>query len=151
MRAFIFNVVVLLILSACIENNDPKTLFDQGKFEKSLPLWEKLANTGDSLAQNYVGIQYYLGLGTERNYMQAMEWFEKSAIQGFSDGQYNLAVMYENGQYVQQDYTIAAMWYSLAIEQGNEHARRRMQGLLDEHKLFPNQYNRAKELAKQYR
>ncbi len=151
MRVFIFNIVLLLILSACTESKDPKFLFDQGKYEKSFPLWGVLANEGDSFAQNYIGIHYYLGLGTEKNYKQAKEWFEKSAIQGSADAQYNLAVMYENGQHVKQDYVTAAMWYSLAIVNKNEHARRRMQGLLDEHKLFPNQYNRAKELAKQYR
>ncbi|MBL1142624.1 MAG: sel1 repeat family protein [Proteobacteria bacterium] len=151
MRVFIFDVVFIFLLTSCAENSDPKILFDKGEYDKSLPLWVELATKGDALAQNYVGIQYYLGLGTERNYQQAIEWFEKSATQGFADAQYNLAVMYENGQHVQQDYTIAAMWYSLAIDKENEHARRRMQGLLDEHKLFPNQYNRAKELAQQYR
>jgi hypothetical protein len=150
-RVVIVCVTSILLLAACTESNDPKLLFDQGKYEKSFLLWGALANKGDSLAQNYIGIHYYLGLGTEKNYKQAKEWFEKSAIQGFADAQYNLAVMYENGQYVKQDYVAAAMWYSLAIDLGNEHARRRMQGLLDEHKLFPNQYNHAKELAKQYR
>jgi TPR repeat protein len=140
-----------LTLSACGESHDPKALFDQGQYERSLPLWYEIAEQGDALAQNYLGIQYYLGLGTKRNYRQAKEWFEKSAKQGFVDGQYNLGVMYENGEYVEQNYTTAAMWYSLAIDLGNEHARKRMQAILDEHKLFPNQYNRAKELAKQYR
>lgn len=151
MRVFVLHVIFILLLIACTDSNDPKILFDQGEYEKSFPLWATLANQGDSLAQNYIGIQYYLGLGTERNYKQAKEWFEKSATQGFADAQYNLGVMYENGQHVKQDYTTAAIWYSLAIDNDNEHARRRMQGLLDEHKLFPNQYNRAKELAKQYR
>ncbi len=151
MRIIIYYVIFIFLLTSCTENNDPKVLFEQGKYEKSLPLWAAQANKGDLLAQNYIGIQYYLGLGTEKNYKQAKEWFEKSAIQGSADAQYNLGVMYDNGQYVKQDYVTAAMWYSMAIELGNEHARRRMQGLLDEHKLFPNQYNRAKELAKQYR
>jgi TPR repeat protein len=151
MRVFFFNVFLVFLLAACTESNDPKVLFDAGNYEESFPLWAALANKGDSFAQNYVGIHYYLGLGIGRNYKEAKEWFEKSAIQGLPDAQYNLAVMYENGQHVKQDYTTAAMWYSIAIELGNEKARRRMQGLLDEHKLFPNQYNRAKELAKQYR
>ena len=141
--------IVLILSSACADINDPKILFEKGQYKKAYSLWKSLARDGDSIAQNYVGIHYYLGLGTKRNYKQAKEWFEKSAIQGFVDAQYNLGVMYENGQHVKQNYVTAAMWYSLAID--NEHAGRRMQGLLDEHKLFPNQYNRAKELAKQYR
>jgi uncharacterized protein len=141
----------LILSSACTDINDPKVFFDKGQYKKSYRLWKPLAREGDLLAQNYIGIHHYLGLGTERDYQQAKEWFEKSAIQGSADAQYNLAVMYENGEYVKQDFVTAAMWYSMAIENANEHARKRMQSLLDEHKLFPNQYNRAKELAKQYR
>ncbi len=151
MRVILYSSLFLLIFSACSDSHDPKTLFDQGKYEKSLALWSVLAVQGDALAQNYVGIHYYVGLGTKRNYRQAKEWFEKSAIQGFADAQYNLGAMYENGEHVKQDYTTAAMWYSLAIEQGNDHAEKRMQSILDDHRLFPNQYKRAVELAEQYR
>ena len=147
----IYSSLFILLFSACSESHDPKILFDQGEYEKSLLLWIEQAKQGDALAQNYAGIQYYLGFGTKRNYRQAKEWFQKSAIQGFADAQYNLGAMYENGEYVEQDYTTAAMWYSLAIEQGNGHAEKRMQSILDDHRLFPNQYKRAQELAKQYR
>ena len=150
MRRLIFQII-LLLSSACTETNDPKILFDQGKFEKAFSSWQPFATEGDLVAQNYIGIHYYLGLGTDKNYKYAKEWFEKSAIQGFPDAQYNLGVMYENGESGVQDYMIAAMWYSIAIENGNKHASKRMQGLLDEHKLFPNQYRRAQELAKKYR
>ena len=150
MRVFLFICLFLFAFSACTDSHDPKTLFDQGEYEKSLPLWLELANN-NAMAQNYVGIQYYLGLGTKRNYRLAKQWFEKSAIDGYADAQYNLGAMYENGEYVEQDYTTAAMWYSLAIEQGNTHAQKRMQSILDDHRLFPNQYKRAQELAEQYK
>lgn len=147
----IYSSLFILLFFACSDNQQPKSLFDQGKYEKAFPLWLALAEQGDILAQNYAGIHYYLGLGIKRDHQQAKQWFEKSARQGLADAQYNLAVMYENGEFVQQDYLTAAMWYSLAIEQGNQHAHRRMESILDEHKLFPNQYKRAKELATQYR
>jgi len=152
MRAFlVYVVLILFFVGACSETNDPKILFDKGEYKKAYSLWQPLAKDGDLFAQNYIGIHHYLGLGTKRDYKLAKEWFEKSAKQGFVDAQYNLGVMYENGEFVKQDYMTAAMWFSLALENGNAHAKRRMQALLDEHKLFPNQYNRAKELAKQYR
>lgn len=147
----IYSSLFILFLSACSDSRDPKTLFEQGDYEKSLALWTELAEQGDRSAQNYAGIQYYLGLGIKRNHQLAKKWFEKSAIQGLADAQYNLAVMYENGEFVKQDYLLAAMWYSLAIEQDNKHAETRLQSILDEHKLFPNQYKRATELAKEYR
>lgn len=151
MRVIIYCCVFLLISTSCSKENDPKILFDQGNYEESLPLWIEFADQGDVIAQNYVGIQYYLGLGTQRNYRQAKEWYERSAKQGYADAQYNLGAMYENGEYVEQDYISAAMWYSLAIEQGNGHAEKRMQAILDDHRLFPNQYKRAQQLAEQYK
>lgn len=152
MRAYFVHVLLIFFfVVACSETNDPKIAFETGQYEKAYQLWQPLAFKGDFNAQNYLGIHNYLGLGIKRNYKQAKEWFEKSAMQGHADAQYNLAVMYENGQHVKQDYEMAAMWYSVAIELGNENAKRRRQALLDEHKLFLNQYNRAKELGKQYR
>jgi uncharacterized protein len=140
----------LIILSACTESADPEILFKEGKYKKAYRLWQPLANNGDLLAQNYIGIHHYLGLGKERNYKIAKQWFEKAAENGFADAQYNLGVMYENGEFVKQDYVTAYKWLYLANKNGNKHAANRMQGMAEEHKLFPNQMKRAIELAKDY-
>lgn len=143
-------VAILIILFACAESDDPKVLFEQGKYEKAFKLWLLLANNGNAEAKNYLGIHYYLGLGKKRSYKSAKEWFEKAAKIGFPDAQYNLGVMYLNGEYVKQDYVTAYMWFYLAEQSGNTHASKRMQSMADEHKLFPNQIKRAIELAKEY-
>jgi TPR repeat protein len=148
---FLLLFVIFVFFSACTDVSDPKIFFDKGEYKKAYNLWLPLANKGDLRAQNYIGIHHYLGLGTKRDYKPAKEWFEKAAKQGSANAQYNLGVMYENGEFVKQDYMKAAMWFSIAIENGNEKARRRVQSILDGHRLFPNQYTRAKELAKQYR
>ena len=142
-------VALLIMLSACTGSNDPKKLFDQGKYNEAARLWLPLANTGDPVAQNYIGIIHYLGLGKDRNYKVAMQWFEKSAVSGYADAEYNLGVMYENGESVKKDYVIAYKWFYLANKNGNKNAKKRMQGMAEEHKLFPNQMNRAVELAKE--
>ena len=49
---------------------------------------------------------------------------------------------------VKKDYITAYKWFYLAKENGNFHAEKRMQGMAEEHKLFPNQMKRAVELAK---
>jgi len=141
-------VALLIMLSACTENYDPKILFDQGKYKEAAKLWLPLAKTGDPVAQNYIGIIYYLGLVEDRNYKIAMQWFEKSAVSGYADAEYNLGVMYENGESVKKDYVSAYKWFYLAKENGNTHAEKRMQAMAEEHKLFPNQMKRAVELAK---
>jgi TPR repeat protein len=138
------------LITACGESGDPKALFDKGEYTKAYKQWQPLANNGDLTAQNYIGIHHYLGLGIQRNHKIAKEWFEKAAVNGFADAQYNLAVMYENGEFVKQDYVTAYMWFYLANQNGNTNAPKRMQALAEEHKLFPNQMNRALELAKEY-
>ena len=142
--------ILIFFTVACAEEKDPGILFEQGKYEKAYRMWQPLANNGDRVAQNYLGIHHYLGLGMERNFRLAKEWFEKAAMNGLSDAQYNLGVMYENGEYVQKDYLTAYMWFVIADRNGNSHAARRMQGIADEHKLFPNQIMRAESLAKKY-
>jgi len=144
-------VIFLLSLSlACSQSDNPKHYFDKGQYKKSLILWKSLANNGDLVSQNYLGIQYYLGLGVERNLELAKKWYEKSASQGFADAQYNLGAMYMNGELVEQDFLTASMWFYAASENGNKKAKKRIDSLLNDDKLFPNQYNHAKTLAEKY-
>jgi uncharacterized protein len=141
--------IFLIIISACADTDDPKVLFDKGKYQSAYVLWQPLAKSGDLTAQNYIGIHHYLGLGTSRNLRLAKIWFEKAAIKGFADAQYNLGVMYENGEFVKQDYVIAYMWFYLANQNGNSNAAKHMEGMAEEHKLFPNQMKHAVELSKE--
>ena len=144
-------VILLLFLSlACSQSNDPKHYFDKGQYKKALILWKPLANSGNLVSQNYLGIHYYLGLGVEKNLELAKKWYEKAASQGFADAQYNLGVMYMNGELVEQNFLTASMWFYAASENGNENAKKRIDGLLNDDKLFPNQYNHAKTLAEEY-
>ena len=143
-------VFLLIMLSACDESHDPKILFEQGNYEKSFNLWLPLATNGDTQAENYIAIHYYLGLGRSRDLKIAKEWFEKAAQAGHPDAQYNLGVMYENGESDKKDYVTAYKWFYLAKENGNTHAKNRMQAMAEEHKLFPNQMKHAVEQAKEH-
>ena len=42
------------------------------------------------------------------------------------------------------------MWFYAASENGNKNAMQRINGLLNHDKVFPNQFNHAKTLAKKY-
>ena len=150
-RVLILNLIFsLLVIFSCSESNDPKLLFDSGEYEQAYKIWKPMAEEGDLYAQNYLGIQYYLGLGVDRDYKMANKWFEKAASGGFADAQYNLGGMYENGEFVETNYVDAYKWFYAAKENGNTHAERRMQALGEEHKLFGNQMNHAAELAKEF-
>lgn len=59
-----------------------------------------LARRGDPVAQNYVGIMYAHGFGTDQDMTEAVYWYEQAAKQGFTDAQFNLGFMrFQNGNY----------------------------------------------------
>ncbi|MAS81619.1 MAG: hypothetical protein CMF45_02890 [Legionellales bacterium] len=141
-------VFLLIMFSACDQRHNPKIFFEQGEYEKSFNLWLPLAIKGNMEAENYIAIHYYLGLGRDRDFKIAKEWFEKAARSNYPDAQYNLGVMYENGESIKRDYLNAYKWFYLANENGNINAAKRMQAMGEEHKLFPNQINHAIELSR---
>ncbi len=141
---------LLLVLGACTKPLDPKVHFDKGNYAEAYQLWLAQAEQGDVVAKNYIGILYYLGLGTPRDYRKARHWFEQAANQGYADAQYNLGSMYENGEFFDIDYMKAYMWLFAAHKNGNTHAANRMWGITGDHKLFGNQVARAEKLAEPY-
>ena len=146
----LFLVVFLITSVSCSQYKNPKSFFDKGDYKKAYVLWLPLANNGDLDAQNFLGIQHYLGLGVERNLGLAKKWFEKASVAGLADAQHNLGVMYENGEHVEQDLISASMWFYVATKNGNVNAKKRIQRLLNDDKVFPNQFNHAKDLAQKY-
>jgi len=58
--------------------------------------------------------------------------------------------MYQDGDTLPQNFVTAYMWYYASASQGNEVAPKKMNILRREMKLFPNQVNRAEELASPY-
>lgn len=83
------------------ENNDKDLDSDYCK-----ELFYKLqicARFGDAKCQNILGICYQKGIGTEQNYIAALEWYRKAANQGYGAAYSNLAWMYKNGKGVDKD------------------------------------------------
>lgn len=148
MKKFFF--ILIFVVSGCTDQTDPKLLFEQGKYEEAYRLWLPLAESGDLYAQNYIGIQYYIGFGVKKDYKKAKEWFEKAASGGFADAQYNLGAMYENGESVKTSYIDAYMWFHAANENGNTNAAPRMLALRQEYKLFQPQVEYAEKIAKDF-
>ena len=93
-------LLLIICLAGCSSSQDPKIYFDNGQYREAYSLWLPKAEQGDAEAMNYLGILNYLGLGKQRDYRKAAEWFQQSAQMGFADAQYNLGSMYENGESV---------------------------------------------------
>jgi len=99
--------ILLLLLSSCSD-------FDETKL---------LAEQGNAIAQNNLGIMYRRGRGVAENYAEAVRWYRLAAEQGNATAQVSLGYMYANGDGVPQNGAEAVKWYRLAAEQGNATAQ----------------------------
>ncbi|OGT35159.1 MAG: hypothetical protein A2W28_02040 [Gammaproteobacteria bacterium RBG_16_51_14] len=148
MKFLIVITVLSLHLGACSKQTDPQVAFDNGDYETSFRIWKGQAEAGDIRAQNYVGIHYYMGYGTPRNYDMAMQWYERAAGAGELHAQRNLGLMYETGQGVDRDFEKAFVWLYAAHRQGNKNADGALDTLVN--KLSPNNQMQLKKVARQY-
>lgn len=93
--------------------------YNRGDYQTALREWTPIAEQGDGLAQNNLGILYDEGHGVAQDFARAAAWYRKAAEQGHDDAQNNLGRLYENGLGVEQDLVRAHMWYNLAATRGN--------------------------------
>ncbi|GAB3341636.1 hypothetical protein GCM10027299_55990 [Larkinella ripae] len=94
------------------------TFYEAKNYKAALPIYQRLAKSGDKLSQFQLAYMYNLGLGVKKNYFQAANWYLKSAEQGDANAQFNLGVLYNNGDGVKQSYSQAAKWYQKSADQG---------------------------------
>jgi TPR repeat protein len=73
-----------------------------------------------------LGELYYFGLGVDKDYEKAAEWYQKAALQGDADAQYKLGVCYYYGHGTSQDHTKAVEWLQKAADQGQEDAQKKL-------------------------
>jgi len=92
--------------------------FQRGDYATALREWTPLAEQGHAKAQHNLGLMYRQGMGVEKDFTAAAEWYRRAAEQGIAIAQHNLGVLYYEGDGVEQDYTAAAEWYRRAAEQG---------------------------------
>ncbi|MEM7466683.1 MAG: tetratricopeptide repeat protein [Pseudomonadota bacterium] len=115
-------IAVSALLCGCAEPSDPYQLFKEGRYDQAFVGFLPLAENGDAEAANYVGIHYYVGAGTARDFDIAAKWFEDAALQGHAGAQKNLGVMYYRGLGVKQNYQKAFGWMYHARKGGNKEA-----------------------------
>lgn len=93
--------------------------------------WEKKARSGDSLAQNVMGIAYKCGIGVKLDHALSIKWFRLAAKQGEADAQFNLGRLYASevdGAYKKAraapaNDVEALKWYLSSAEQGHTQAQ----------------------------
>ena len=151
MRTLLILLICVGIAAAgCSERKTALQAFDAGDYATAFKLFKPRAEAGDSTAQNYLGVHYYLGLGVKRDLSRALLWYEKAATQGDPEAQFNYGLMFHNGYGTEPNITTAFKWYYASYRQGNPNAERYMNNLVDDNLLSPNQIDYGKLQAKQY-
>lgn len=89
-----------------------------------------VAKTGKKAARNPSadqdhkrGLLFYKGIGVDKDFKKAAQWFKQAAKKGHAGAQYNLGIMSYLGQGVPQDYTQAVAWFEKAGEQDHAGAQ----------------------------
>ena len=113
--------------------------FNSKEFERT----KRLAESGNKVDQNNLGVMYEKGEGVPQDYKEAFKWYTKAAEQGQANAQRNLGRMYLNGQGVPRDWVYAYAWFNLADANGVKKAI----GWRDEFELTPEQLEEAKALS----
>jgi TPR repeat protein len=149
--SFFFPLILFIFtVSACSKETDPQKMFDKGNYEAAFNLWLPLAESGDTNAQNYLGIIYSLGLGKEKDYKKSLVWYERAAKGGHADAQRNYGDMINFGRGTKKDNYQAYKWYFAASQQGNKKAETQIAVIAASGNLSPNQQMHAKIEANEY-
>lgn len=97
--------------------------FEAKDYTNAFKLLKPIADQGDAEAQCMVANMYHLGLGLERDVLEAVKWYKKSAEQGYGVASNNLAGIFMMGdQGIAIAQAEAEKWYQKAKEQGFLHA-----------------------------
>jgi len=89
-----------------------------------VPVSRRPAAPDESADQDHKrGMLFYKGIGVEKDFKKAAQWFRRAAEKGHAVAQYNLGIMTYLGQGVEQDYRQAAEWFRRAGEQDHAAAQ----------------------------
>jgi TPR repeat protein len=123
--------------------DDPFAAMTRGDYPTALRLVRPLADQGDAVAQNNLGVMYDRGHGVLQNYAEAMKWYRLSADQGYAVAQSNLGLLYTKGHGVPQNYAEAVKWERLAADQGDANAQYNLALMYEDGEGVPQDYAEA--------
>ncbi len=92
--------------------------YRRGDYPAALSEFRIAADQDDPFAQNLLGLMYVQGLGVQRNYQLALDWFSKAQVLGLPDAMANLAKMYADGLGVTKNDATALRYYRDAALSG---------------------------------
>lgn len=88
-------------------------------YTTALSLLKPLADEGNAEAQCVIANMHHLGLGVERNILEAIKWYMKSSKLGYAIASNNLAGIYLSGdEGIRANPIEANKWFQKSREQG---------------------------------
>jgi TPR repeat protein len=105
--------------TAILERQRADAAFSRNQYYAAMPVYQKLAEAGDSTAMGAIGTMYSLGgEGLPKDVRQAAQWHLKAAKAGNSASMQSVGLDYMDGDGVQQDYEEAFNWLKQAADAG---------------------------------
>lgn len=93
---------------------------DRASSASSLKVWLEQAKAGNAYAQTMVGEIFQRGLGTQPDFIMAMQWYQRAAKQNDMRAQVNIGYLHEAGLGVAKNLEFAQQWYRQAAGAGGD-------------------------------
>ena len=109
--------------------------------------WHLLAakQHNNSWSQFVLGTFYSNGQGVQRNEQESINWYKKASKQGMDLASYNIGVFYFN----KNNLVEAEKWYKIALEQGYEKAKEKLEKIKKIRKAEKEERQRAAKEKKE--
>jgi len=105
--------------NAVSSSPSPSLLLESSTFAQL----QRVAEQGDPVAENSLGLRYATGEGAKLNEKEAFRWFAKAAEQGNVSAQFRLGSFYWGGRGVPQNLNEAYFWIVLARAGGDNNSK----------------------------
>lgn len=102
---------------------DGMAAYERGDYKTANAIFQPLAVSGNSAAQEVKGYMYQHGQGVEQNDEQAEYWYRKAAIQGRASAQFRLGDML---YWSPKTFTEGFDWIQNAAKRGDANAQNEM-------------------------
>lgn len=125
---FLLLCILLFSLTACknektqeiVSEKEGMEYYQKGEYEKSLPLFQKAAESGNGNASYYLGEIYRFGKGSERNDNLSCQYYIKAAEAGVEKAYFPTGICYFYGKGTEKNNSAAFKWTKKAAEKINQ-------------------------------
>lgn len=130
--ALLFSLLVFATPGQADRLQDGRAAINAGNYDKAIELLTPLADSGDAVAQNAMGVLYQQGWGVSPDQELAASFFKLSAEQGNAKGAMNLAYAYRTGTGVSPSCTEARLLLEPHAQNGIATAQVMLGAIYDE-------------------